>query len=137
MVAGANIKINYSSPGVKGREIWGGLVPYDQVWRTGANEATTFEVDKDVTINGSPLPAGRYAFFSIPTAGDWTLIFNTVPDQWGAYEYDESKDALRVTVAPQMAEDVQERLEFTIGNDGTVVVAWDKVRVPFTVAAAQ
>ncbi len=98
-----DITITYSRPGVKGRKIWGGLVPYGKVWRTGANEATTFEVSDDVTIDGKPLPKGIYSLHTIPGPDQWTIIFNKVANQWGSFNYDESKDALRVTAVPQKA----------------------------------
>ncbi|RMG72406.1 MAG: DUF2911 domain-containing protein, partial [Bacteroidetes bacterium] len=94
----AEITINYGSPAAKGRTLWGDLVPYGAVWRTGANEATTFTVSQDVTIEGQTLPAGTYSLFTIPGESDWTIIFNKTAEQWGAYEYDEAADALRVKV---------------------------------------
>ena len=136
-IGGVNVSINYGSPAVKGRTVWGDLVTFGEVWRTGANEATTFEVDNDVMVNGKLLNKGKYGLFTIPAQdGDWTVIFNTVWDQWGAYEYKGTQDALRVTATPSMAETSEERMGFTVGDDGTVVFAWDKLRLPFTVAAA-
>ncbi len=79
----ATVTINYGQPSVKGRKIFGSLEPYGKVWRAGANEATTFEVDKDVKIEGQSLPAGKYGFFAIPDEKEWTIIFNKVPNQWG------------------------------------------------------
>src|SRR5437899_746922 len=90
-----DVTIVYSRPGVKGREIWGALVPYDKVWRTGANEATTFAVSDDVMINGQPLPKGTYSLHTIPGKDEWTIIFNKDAGQWGSFSYDEAKDALR------------------------------------------
>ncbi len=131
-----DITITYSRPGVKGRPIWGALVPYDKVWRTGANEATTIQFSDDVWINGNKLAKGSYSLHSIPTAKDWTLIFNSVADQWGSYSYDQSKDALRVQVTPQPAEH-REWLQFEIPEMTTdtakVVMRWEKIAVPFTV----
>ncbi len=98
VVGFTEVRIIYSRPGVKGREIWGGLVPYNQVWRAGANEATKFIFSTDVLIEGKPLKAGSYSFFAIPGKNEWTLIFNKVADQWGAFEYNESQDALRIKV---------------------------------------
>ncbi|MEZ4826536.1 MAG: DUF2911 domain-containing protein [Bacteroidia bacterium] len=135
-IGGATVTIDYSSPAVKGRTIWGDLVPYGEVWRTGANEATTFTADKNVTINGQALPAGRYGLFTIPTEGDWTVVFNSVADQWGAYEYDESKDVLRVSAKTHPLDESAERLKFDIAADGTVTLSWDKMAVDFTVAEA-
>lgn len=136
VIGETKLQIKYGSPAVKGRQVWGELVPYGKVWRTGANEATTFEVDKSITINGEALAAGKYGLFTIPGETEWTVIFNSVWDQWGAYDYDEAKDALRVTVAASEAADLQERLEFKINEGGEVVIAWEKVQIPFTVAEA-
>lgn len=131
-----DITINYSRPGVKGRTIWGDLVPYDKVWRTGANEATTISFSDDVWINGQKLTKGMYSLHTIPTKGDWTIIFNSVADQWGSYSYDESKDALRVTTTPSAA-DFREWMMFEIPEMTTdtakVVLRWEKIAVPFTV----
>jgi len=124
----ATVKIRYSSPSVKGRTIWGELVPYDKVWRAGANEATTFTTDKDLMIEGKELHAGRYALFMIPTKDAWTIIFNAVPDQWGAYKYEEAKDVLRVTVKPTTGA-MQERLVYKI-NDGGFSMSWEKLTIP-------
>lgn len=131
------IAINYGSPAVKGRKIFGGLEAYGKVWRTGANEATTFEVNKDVTINGEKLAAGKYALFTIPTEGDWTVIFNRQAEQWGAYNYDQQKDALRVTVKPSLTSEVTERLIFNIDQKtGKVTFMWEKVSFSFDVKKA-
>lgn len=135
IIDGVSVKIDYHSPGVKGRVIFGGLEEWDKVWRAGANNATTIEFSEDVKINGNPLPKGKYSFFIIPKENDdWTIIFNTVWDQWGAYKYDESKDALRVDVIPVDTE-LTERLKYTVNEDeGTVAMTWAKVSVPFTVS---
>ena len=126
-INGKDITINYSQPAVKGRQVWGDLVPFDAVWRTGANEATWIEVSEDVTIEGETLKAGKYGLFTIPGEDEWTVIFNETWDQWGAYEYDSSKDVLRVTVSPEMVDDTEERLAFTITDDA-VGFAWEKLR---------
>jgi len=132
-IGSMEIVINYGSPSARGREIWGGLVPYGEVWRSGANEATAITFPVDVLIQGQELKAGKYSLFTIPTAEQWTVIFNTVSDQWGAYEYDETKDALRVNVVPEKDENAEE-LDYIIrGNK--VVLRWDKLAVPFEVAA--
>ncbi len=128
-----NVEIHYSAPAVKERVIWGGLVPYGKVWRAGANEATTIEFSTDVNIEGQNLKAGKYALFFIPTETDWTVIFNKKTDQWGAYDYKEEDDALRLTVTPKMNEGMQERLTYSI-NDmkadmGYVKLAWEKLRL--------
>ncbi|MGK6344232.1 DUF2911 domain-containing protein [Chryseobacterium sp. DT-3] len=126
----ATITIAYSSPSVKGRTIWGGLEAYDKVWRAGANEATTFETDKDITVQGKKLPAGKYSFFLIPKqSGTWTAIFNKEPKQWGAYKYEEAKDALRVDVKTKALQATQETLVYKINNNG-FTMDWDKISVP-------
>jgi hypothetical protein len=131
-----DMTITYSRPGVKGRKIWGALVPYGQVWRTGANEATTIAFSDDVTINGQKLAAGTYSLHTIPGEKEWTLIFNSVANQWGSYSYDQSKDALRVKAFPTTASPV-EWLTFEVPmlstDEATVVLRWERVAVPFTV----
>lgn len=128
-----NVKavVQWGSPSVKGREIWGMIVPYDEVWRTGANEATTIEFDKDVLVNGQELKAGKYGFFSIPKDGEWVIIFNSIWSQWGAFEYDEKKDALRFNVKPEVIEN-SETLEYKIESDG-ISMSWEKLKIKFTV----
>ena len=128
----ATITINYGSPSVKGREIWGKLVPFDKVWRAGANEATTFETDKEVTIEGSKLPAGKYSFFVIPNEKECILIFSKQQKQWGAYEYKEKEDQLRVKVTPKPKAESTEKLVYTISSDA-VVLTWDKWDISFKV----
>lgn len=136
-VDGTDITINYGQPSVKGREIYGGLVPYDEVWRTGANEATTFEVSTDVEIEGRTLPAGKYALFTVPRESqDWTVIFNRTAEQWGAFDYDEAQDALRVEVAPEKASEMTEQLTFDIADSGRVTMQWANTRLSFGVASA-
>lgn len=125
----AEIEIEYSSPSVKGRKIYGGLEAYNEVWRAGANEATTFETDKDLTINGKTLEKGRYSLFIIPQKkGDWTVIFNKVSKQWGAYKYDQSQDALRVEAKAEKIPNV-ESLSYTILEEGKVYMEWSDRRV--------
>lgn len=130
------ITINYSRPGVKGRAIWGALVPYDKVWRTGANEATTIQFSSDVWINGNKLSKGLYSLHTIPGAAEWTIIFNSVAEQWGSYSYDAAKDTLRVTAKPE-AGDFREWLTFEIPEMTTdtakITLRWEKIVVPFTV----
>lgn len=132
-VGSAMVTIDYSQPSVKGREVFGGLVPYNEVWRMGANEATTFEVDKDVLIEGQPLPAGKYALFTIPGEEEWTLIFNKTAEQWGAYDYDPAQDVLRVNVEPQKAPEETEKLTFEVEESGEVSMMWDDTQVEFSV----
>lgn len=128
---GARITINYGSPSVKGRKIWGGLEPYNKVWRAGANEATTFTTNKAITVEGHLLPAGKYGFFLTPSTGKWTVIFNSVPNQWGAFKYDSTKDVLRVMVKPQRSK-LHERLVYTV-NDKGFAMSWEKVTIPVKV----
>ena len=132
-----DISIRYHRPAVNKRTVWGDLVPWDQVWRAGANENTTISFSSPVTVNGKPLAAGTYGVHMIPTAGgDWTIAFSNVNWAWGSFSYDEKEDALRVTTKPEPA-DFQERLSYSFDDptDKSVVVAlrWEKLRVPFTV----
>ena len=136
-IGGTNVTIDYSSPAVKGRTIWGDLVAYDKVWRTGANEANVFTVDGDITINGTAVPAGQYSLFTIPTEGDWTVILNSVADQWGAYDYDEAKDVARITVTPEKTETIEERLMFAASNEGLVKFAWADLTFTLDITAAE
>lgn len=158
-----DITITYSRPPVKGRPIFADappdmearhkgeatldnqnerkpgepIVPYNHVWRAGANEATLFQVTDDVLINGQPLKAGSYSMHAIPGKDEWTIIFNNDPGQWGSFSYDAAKDALRVKTKPQAAGDNQEWLVYTFDpvteNSAQVNLRWEKVRVPFTV----
>ncbi|MFM2370029.1 MAG: hypothetical protein RL619_2346 [Bacteroidota bacterium] len=131
-INGATISINYSSPSVKGRQIWGGLVPFNEVWRAGANEATTFETDKELTIEGSKLPAGKYSFFVIPNEKECVIIFNKETKQWGAYKYKEKEDQLRVTVKQQIANTAIEKLIYSI-NENNIVLSWENWNMPFSI----
>ncbi|HTA63823.1 MAG TPA: DUF2911 domain-containing protein [Bacteroidia bacterium] len=128
----ATITFNYSSPSVKGRKIWGGLVPYNKVWRAGANEATTFTTDQTIHIEGQLLPAGKYGFFLIPGETKWVVIFNRVFDQWGAYDYDKDADILRVEVKPKTLPVLNERLVYKINSDGFSLI-WENLEVPVLV----
>ncbi len=158
-----DITITYSRPAVKGRTIFADaratmaerakgeatldnqnvrkagepIVPYNHVWRAGANEATMFVVTDDVLINGQPLKAGTYSLHTVPGKDEWTIIFNNDAGQWGSFQYDDKKDALRVKTKPQMVSDNQELLTFNFEpvseNSATVNIRWEKVRVPFTV----
>ncbi|RPD94385.1 DUF2911 domain-containing protein [Aureibaculum marinum] len=134
-IDGVNIAIDYGAPSVKGRTIWGGLEKYDKVWRAGANENTTISFDAAVTIDGEELPAGKYGFFIIPKKGDdWTIIFNTKNDGWGAYSYDEKDDALRVDITPEFGDENQEQLFYGI-MDNEIIFAWEKVKLTIPVAS--
>jgi len=131
-----DLTITYNRPAVNKRKVWGELVPYNDVWRVGANENTTLTITSDVKVNGQPLPAGNYGLHAIPTAGEWTLIFSKEAKAWGSFSYDQKEDALRVKVTPKPAEH-QERLAYTFENptDNGVEVQlrWEKLMVPFTV----
>lgn len=135
-VGDAVIMVDYNRPSVKNRTVWGELVPLNEVWRTGANEATVFEVSRDVTVNGKPLPKGKYSLHTIPGKDEWTIIFNKTWDQWGSFRYDEKQDALRVTAKP-VAGDFRETMAIEVdnvtANSADVIIAWEKLRVPFTV----
>jgi len=133
-VGEATVTINYSQPSVKDREIWGGLVPYDKVWRTGANEATVFELSSDVKIEGEALKAGKYGLFTIPGEKEWTIIFNSVSEQWGSSSYDDSKDVLRVKVKSEKVSENTEKMTFTINANGDVTLKWEKLAVKFNVS---
>src|ERR1700740_3709454 len=115
-IALTDVTINYHRPLVKGRKIWGGLVPYGQVWRAGADENTTFEVSDPVTIEGQALPKGVYGLHAIPTADTWTIIFSKTNTGWGSYSYKQDEDALRVTVKPHPLQEKEEALEFEFEN---------------------
>ena len=136
-VMGATITIDYSSPGVKGRKIWGGLVPYDQVWRAGANEATIFETSKDITVEGKSLPAGKYSLYAIPGEKEWVFIFNSKTGQWGvkndeSTSEDPANDVLRVTVKPEKSATFNERMKFVVSDDG-FALEWENLKVPVSI----
>ena len=157
-----DVTITYSRPGVKGRKIWGdptaeqaskpgeatlddqnirpkdaAIVPWGHVWRTGANEATTFVVTDDVVINGQKLAAGSYSLHTIPNKDEWTIVFNGTANQWGSFNYDPAKDTLRVRTKPQWLDQSQEWLEYSFDpiteNSAQVNIRWEKVNVPFTI----
>ncbi|MBW3468048.1 DUF2911 domain-containing protein [Arthrospiribacter ruber] len=123
-VAGSEITINYSSPAVNGRQVWGVLVPLGEIWRAGANEATTFETSKDIKVQGKELPAGKYSLFLIPNEGESTLIFNKDTGLWGTNNYDSSKDALRVNIPASQTATLEERLVYEVKPDG-VEMRWE------------
>ena len=133
-IDGVEISVSYGRPNVKGRDVWGGLVSYGKVWRTGADEATTISFSSDVTIEGEALAAGTYGLFTVPGETTWEIAFNKVAKQWGAFKYDAAQDALRVTVSPTES-DFVESLTFGIG-DGHVGLHWADLGVAFEVAAA-
>ena len=133
----ATITIDYSSPSVKGRKIFGGLVPYNQVWRAGANEATLFSTDKDIEVEGKKLAAGKYSLFMKPGEKEWVIYFNSETGQWGdkeggAANMDPAKTVLEVTVKPNEELRVQEKLVYAISDkpmDKGFELRWDKLRV--------
>ena len=156
-----DITITYSRPGVKGRTIWGDalptqtaageatlddqtkrpkeavIVPWGHLWRAGANEATMFVVTDDVLINGQPLKAGTYSMHAVPGKEEWTIVFNNDAGQWGSFQYDAKKDALRVKTKAQATTDNQELLSYSFEpvteNSAQVNLRWERLRVPFTV----
>jgi len=132
IASGATISIDYSQPSVKGRTIGKEIAPYGEVWRTGANEATVFETNKDVTIEGKTLPTGKYSLYSIPGADKWTLIFNKTWKQWGT-AYKEADDVLRVDVKPLKAPTATEKMTFDIAKNGEVSLKWADTKVNFMV----
>ncbi|SMB99215.1 conserved hypothetical protein [Hymenobacter roseosalivarius DSM 11622] len=134
-VGAAKITVDYSRPSMKGRKIFGALEPYGKVWRTGANEATTFEASQAVTINGQALPAGKYALFTIPGEQEWTIIFNKTAEQWGAYKYDEKQDALRVKVKPTKPAQPVEQFTIKADKAGTIMMTWENSQVAFKVGS--
>jgi hypothetical protein len=131
-----DITITYHRPGIKGRKIWGGLVPYDQVWRAGANENTTISFSDPVTVAGKQIPAGTYGIHMIPTTSDWTIIFSSVSWAWGSFSYDQSEDVLRFNVKPS-ADGLTERLIYYFDDPSDdsvdVVMKWEKVMLRFPV----
>ncbi|MDQ6901605.1 MAG: DUF2911 domain-containing protein [Bacteroidota bacterium] len=133
----ATITINYSSPAVKGRKIWGDLVPYDKVWRAGANEATLFQTDKNIMIEGKSLPAGKYSLYAIPGKTEWVIVLNSQTGQWGikmdgGTTEDPAKDVLKVTVKPVKSTSFNERLKFEVDKKG-FALEWENLKVPVSV----
>ncbi|GAB2615149.1 DUF2911 domain-containing protein [Emticicia sediminis] len=131
-VNGKTITIDYGQPAVKGRGIWGKLVPYGQVWRAGANETTAFTISADATIEGQKLAAGKYAFFVIPNEKEWTIIFNKTI-KWGAFSYKQDEDVLRVNVPVKNAKTFAEKLNYEISDKGVVSLTWANVTANFNV----
>lgn len=132
--SGATITIDYSQPAVKGRTIGKDLEPMDgKVWRTGANEATVFQTDKDLTIDGKKLPAGKYALFTIFNGKDVTVIFNKTWNQWGAFDYKEAADELRIKTKMEEQKMSSERMTFKISPEGVVTLLWGNRKVDFSV----
>lgn len=134
MAGGASVEINYYSPGVKKRVIWGGLVPFEQVWVTGAHNATRIQLGKDVKIGGTLVKAGTYAIFTIPGTEQWIFILNRNYQQHLADKYNEQEDVLRLKITPASTEQSLERLEYSIQKD-KLVIAWEKIRLEIPIEA--
>jgi len=131
---GTVVSIDYSQPSVKGRTIGKDLEPMDgKVWRAGANEATVFEISKDVKIEDKALPAGKYGLFMIMNGDEWTIIFNKTWNQWGAFNYKEADDALRVKIKAEKAKNSSEKLTYTIDKNGKVTLLWGDKKVEFKI----
>ena len=133
-----DIEINYSRPSMRGRKIFGALVPYGEVWRTGANSATKVTLSTAVKFNGTAVPAGTYALFTIPGQAEWTVIFNQVSGQWGSYAYDAKNDVARFTAKPIALNNPVETFGISISelaNDSaaTLALSWENTRVPMKV----
>ncbi len=147
-----DITIDFSRPGVKGRKIWGELVPYGMApgnnysenkpypWRAGANECTTIEFNKDVLIEGKKVPAGKYSIHMIPSESTWKIMFNSDNTLWGSYKYDKAKDVLEITVTPEKAP-FAEWLTFGFddlaGTSATAYLHWEELKIPFKIAVAE
>ncbi len=132
-----DVTVTYGRPSVRDRDIFGDLVPYDAVWRAGANEATTITFSDDVMFGGESVPAGTYALFTIPGEETWTVILNSEANQWGAMNHDAAKDVTRVEVTPEAAT-AAEMMTFyfdTVSDtEGMLVLHWNETRVPITIA---
>lgn len=141
MIGDAHIHIDYSSPGVRDRIIFGGLLAYDMVWQAGAHKATWVETNKDLIIDGKILAAGKYGFFTIPSKEEWTIIFNSNWDQHGKDEYDEKEDVLRFKVTPIISDATTEHLEYKVNKEsdteGSISLAWEKVLIDFNFSVKQ
>ncbi|MDE0104447.1 MAG: DUF2911 domain-containing protein [Bryobacterales bacterium] len=138
-VGEANITITYGRPYKKGREIYGGLVPFAEVWRTGADEATTLESDRDLMLGDLHVPAGTYGLFTIPGESSWTLIVNKVADQWGAFSYDESEDLGREEMSVSATDAEVEQLTISVepgeGSNATLSIVWDMTSATLPIMA--
>ncbi len=138
-VGTAKVDVFYCSPSKKGREIFGKLIPYGEVWRTGANEASTIETDKELTVGGQKLPAGKYSLWTIPNQDAWTVIFNKDVPSWGVSwggkaSRDEAQDALKVPATVETLTSAQEKLDISVQN-GALSVSWDNVKASVPVTA--
>lgn len=135
------VTLTYQRPNANGRQVFGGLVPYGQVWRTGANNATAITFEDEVTIAGTKVPAGTYGLFTIPTEGDWTIILNKTAEQWGAYNYKQEDDFLRFDVTPTKLDNAVETFTITFDNITTkkldVTLVWEHTKVQFPIEVDQ
>ncbi len=130
----SKVTIEYSRPMAKGREVFGNIVPFDKVWRTGANKITTIALEKDMLINGQKIAAGSYGWYTIPGKTDWTIVLNSDDKQWGAYAYDQKKDVLRLPVKAEkhpMTEQLTISIESLSPTAANIVLAWEKSAVRF------
>ncbi len=132
IIGDVRVKVDYSAPSARGRKMIGGKEPFGEVWRTGANEATTIEFDKAVKIEGKDLPAGKYELFTIPGEAEWTIIFQKYGKQWGAYSYKQANDVLRVNVKPTKTSAFVETFTITVGKDA-LELKWEDTAVAFKV----
>lgn len=132
-VMGHEVTIEYSAPAKKDRVIFGELVPYGKIWRTGANEATVLTLTHDMKVEGTLLKAGKYAIFTVPGENSWEIIFNEVWDQWGAYNYDSEKDVHRFSVKPKTLKEPVENFTINIDESGRVTMKWDLTEVSFNI----
>jgi len=136
-IGNTDIKINYHSPAVRGRVVWGGLVPFDAVWVTGAHKATSLEVGKGFQVGDKTIPAGKYAIFTIPGKEEWTVIINKKWDQHLADNYSEHEDVVRINVKPKTTKEIAERLKYEIDQTGeriaNIIISWEKIQVSFGV----
>jgi predicted small lipoprotein YifL len=130
---GTTIVIDYSQPSVKGRTIGKEIAPFGEVWRTGANEATTIDISKDVMIGGKKLAAGKYGLYTIPGEKEWTIIFNKKTDLWGSNGYKEADDALRTVSIPSKSGSFTEKMTFSVVPSGTVSLMWADLKVDFNI----
>jgi hypothetical protein len=127
-VKGEKMSVTYGRPYKKGRDVFGSLVPFGQVWRTGADEATEITFKKDVVLNGTPVKKGTYTLFTVPNKQQWEIILNSKLGQWGAYEYDKTKDVMRAVAQPMPLPAATEQFTITINGDG-FRMEWDNVAV--------
>jgi len=134
LVNGTVVSVDYSQPSIKGRTIGKDLEPMEgKVWRAGANEATVFEISKDVKVEDKALPAGKYGLFTIMNGDEWTIVFSKTWNQWGAFSYKEADDQLRVKVKADKAKDFAEKLTYSIEKNGKVTLLWGDKKVEFKV----